>query len=51
MTGLIVKALELRSETAADEDGMGAVIGELDLVSGAGGHGFYMDVVAIVVVD
>ena len=50
LTGFIVEALELRLETASNEDDMGAAVGELDLVVGAGVYGLDVDVIAIIAI-
>ena len=50
MAGLIVEALELRSEAIGNEDGIGTAIGKLDQVAGVGGHCLNVDVVAIIAI-
>ena len=41
----------MRSEAVDDEDGIDAVISELDLVAGAGGHGLNVDVVTVIAIQ
>ena len=49
--GLVIQSLELRAKAAGAEELVGALICELDLVAGSGGHGLDVNVAAVVIVQ
>ena len=50
LTCLVVEALDLGMEAAGNEDDVGLLVGQLDLVASAGGHGIDMYVVTVIVI-